>query len=191
MAVRTDAMGTVWTVGHWTVPPDAMLDLLASAEIRLLADVRKLPGSRRSPQFDAATMTEWLRDAGIDYLHLTELGGRRPKQRDVDPAVNAGWHNTSFKNYADYALTPSFEAGLERLTDLASERQVAVMCGEPVPWRCHRLLIANALTARGWRVIHLMHGGPATAHTLAQWGATPVVQADGVVTYPEDEGATK
>lgn len=180
----TDERGTVWTIGHWTCPPSVVLDALASADIELLADVRKMPGSRRSPQFDADEMPSWLGDAGIGYLHLTELGGRRPKQKDIDPAVNAGWRNTSFKNYADYTLTPEFEKGLARLTDLARGTRVVIMCAEPMPWRCHRLLIADTLTARGWTVLHLMVGAEPRQHRLGQWGATPEVGADGVVTYP-------
>ncbi|WP_374209636.1 DUF488 family protein [Glycomyces sp. TRM65418] len=176
--------GTVWTIGHWTCPPSVVLDTLESADIEVLVDVRKMPGSRRSPHFDADAMRSWLEAAGIDYLHLPELGGRRPKQKDVDPGRNAGWRNASFKNYADYTLTPEFEAGLARLTGMATDRHVVLMCGEPMPWRCHRLLIANTLTARGWTVVHLMTDAKPVPHRLGQWGATPSVTDDGVVTYP-------
>ena len=176
---------TLWTIGHWTCPPAVVLDTLESAGIELLVDVRKMPGSRRSPQFDADRMTSWLREAHVDYLHLAELGGRRPKQRDIEETINAGWRNTSFKNYADYTLTAEFEAGLQRLTDLADARQVAVMCGEPMPWRCHRLLIANTLVARGWDVVHLINDAAPRPHRLGQWGAAATVAPGGVVTYPE------
>ncbi|MGW0023866.1 DUF488 domain-containing protein [Rhodococcus sp. NPDC003383] len=182
--------GTLWTIGHWTCPPAVVLDTLTSADIELLVDVRKMPGSRRSPQFDADAMPAWLDGAGIGYLHLAELGGRRPKQRDVDPALNAGWRNAAFKNYADYTLTPAFEAGLARLTGLATDRHVAIMCGEPMPWRCHRLLIANVLAARGWTVVHLMTEAAPRRHELGQWGAAPSVSPDGVVTYPQTTGDT-
>ena len=178
----------IWTIGHWTCPRDVVLDTLRSADIEMLVDVRKMPGSRRSPQFDADEMPSWLDEAGIDYLHLRELGGRRPKQKDVDPGLNAGWQNASFKNYADYTLTPEFEAGLAELTGLAREQHVAVMCGEPMPWRCHRLLIANTLTARGWRVVHLINGGAPKPHELGQWGAPSSPSTDGVLTYPEETG---
>jgi uncharacterized protein (DUF488 family) len=179
---------TVWTIGHWTCEPSVVLSTLESAAIELLVDVRKLPGSRRSPQFDADEMRQWLGAGEIDYLHLTELGGRRPKQKDVDPALNAGWQNTSFKNYADYTQTPEFEDGLAHLTDLASARHVVIMCGEPMPWRCHRLLISNTLAARGWDVVHLQNTAKPMPHELGRWGAEPVVGADGVVTYPEKTG---
>ena len=179
--------GKIWTIGHWTCPPDVVLETLGSAGIEVLVDVRKMPGSRRSPQFDADEMPSWLDEAGIEYVHLSELGGRRPKQKEVDPGLNAGWQNASFKNYADYTLTPEFEEGLAQLTKMASRQHVAVMCGEPMPWRCHRLLISNTLTARGWSVVHLMNGGSPKPHELGQWGAAPATNPDGVLTYPKDE----
>lgn len=185
------SVGKIWTIGHWTCPRDVVLETLRSADIKVLADVRKMPGSRRSPQFDADEMPSWLDEDGIEYLHLSELGGRRPKNKDIDPTLNAGWQNASFKNYADYTLSEEFEAGLARLVRLASEQRVALMCGEPMPWRCHRLLIANTLTARGWAVVHLMNGGAPKPHTLGQWGAEPLLDADGVLTYPPQTGEAK
>lgn len=176
---------TIWTIGHWTCPKPVFLEPLFAAEIELLADVRALPGSRRSPQYDADEMPGWLDEAGIDYLHLTELGGRRRRQ-EVDPSVNAGWRNASFKNYADYMLTDEFRQGLAELDRLASERHTVIMCGEPMPWRCHRLLIADALTVRGWEVWHLMTNARPRRHELGRWGASPHVADNATLTYPEE-----
>jgi len=173
----------LWTIGHWTCPREEFLRPLLDEQIEQLVDVRALPGSRRSPQFDADSMQQWLADAGIDYLHLAELGGRRRRQ-EVDPDLNAGWRNTSFKNYADYTLSPDFHQGLERLEELATQRRTTIMCGEPMPWRCHRLLIANLLTASGWTVWHLRVGAAPHRHEFGKWGATPVVDDSGRVTYP-------
>lgn len=178
--------GTIWTLGHWTSPVDAVLATLRSAEIDELVDVRKLPGSRRSPQFDAEEMTRWLGGAGIGYRRSAELTGRRPKQRDVDPQLNAGWQNTSFRNYADHTLSAEYEQGIEVLEALAAEHHVAVMCGEPMPWRCHRLLISNTLVARGWEVVHLRVGSAPAVHELGAWGARPIVREDGTVIYPPE-----
>lgn len=174
----------LWTIGHWICPEDVFLDTLRGADIDLIVDVRSSPGSRRNPQFSRDVMGSWLADAGVGYQHLAELGGRRPKQADVPPLLNAGWQNASFKNYADYALTPSFEHGLSSLIDLAQDHRVAVMCGEPMPWRCHRSLIANVLTARGWTVWHLSTTAEPRQHVLGAWGAEPEVQDDGTVLYP-------
>lgn len=178
--------GTIWTLGHWTSPVDAVLATLRSVEIDELVDVRKLPGSRRSPQFDAEEMTRWLGGAGIGYRRSAELTGRRPKQRDVDPQLNAGWQNTSFRNYADHTLSAEYEQGIEELEALAAEHHVAVMCGEPMPWRCHRLLISNTLAARGWEVVHLRVGSAPAEHELGAWGARPIVREDGTVIYPPE-----
>lgn len=184
MADPTILPGELWTIGHWACPPDTVLETLASAAIGLLADVRKTPASRASPQFNTEQLSSWLPAAGVSYVHLPELAGRRPRSKHVDPATNAGWQNASFRNYADYTLTPDYETGLARLSELAHSNRVAIMCGEPMPWRCHRLLIANTLTARGWAVTHLMTNARPQQHRLGQWGATPVVDPDGIVTYP-------
>lgn len=160
------------------------MSFLQSQDIELVADVRAHPGSRRSPQFGSEAMSGWLDAAGIGYLHLPELGGRRPRQ-DVEPRINAGWRNASFKNYADYTLLPGYEAGIERLVELASTRRVAVMCGEPTPWRCHRLLISNTLAARGWTVCHIIDDEEPQAHELGRWGAPAEVEAGARVTYPD------
>lgn len=174
----------MWTIGHWTCPIPTFLEPLDAARIDLLVDVRAHPGSRRNPQFGSAEMAQWLPEHGIDYRHLPALAGRRRKQPDIDPSINAGWQNASFKNYADYTLTDAFHDGLADLTELGQAHRVAIMCGEPMPWRCHRLLISNALTAQGWTVRHLVAGGPTREHVLGQWGATPTVHG-GHVTYPD------
>lgn len=174
----------IWTIGHWVCPQDVFLEALHSAEIDTLVDVRSYPGSRRSPQFSGAAMGPWLAEAGIDYVHLAELGGRRRKQPDIPEQTNAGWQNESFKNYADYTLTPGFATGVAKLIELASTPNVAIMCGEPMPWRCHRSLIANTLTARGWEVWHLSTTAKPRQHVLGAWGADATVSPDGTVTYP-------
>jgi len=174
---------TLWTVGHWTWSQEEFLELLAPDAIEQLVDVRALPGSRRSPQFDAERMQTWLAAAGIDYRHDPDLTGRRRRQ-DVDPAINAGWQNVSFKNYADHTLGPAYRSAIERLELAATERRTVIMCGEPMPWRCHRLLISNTVVARGGVVWHLMGRAPRQPHELGRWGATPQVGPGGHVTYP-------
>ena len=176
--------GELWTIGHWTCPPGVVLATLAPVGIDLLVDVRRVPGSRTSPQFNSDELPQWLATDGVDYLQLPELGGRRPRDLGVDSSRNAGWRNPSFRNYADYTLSPDYRAGIDRLALLAGEHRVAIMCGEPMPWRCHRLLIANTLAALGWAITHLMAGGTPQPHRLGQWGATPVVGSDGSVSYP-------
>ena len=164
-------MREIWTIGHWTCPESTFIGLLDALRIDLLVDVRAHPGSRTSPQFARDSMPEWLGRAAIEYVHLDELGGRRRKQ-DVDADINRGWENASFKNYADYTLLPAYEEGIARAVELAIDRRVVVMCGEPMPWRCHRILIANTLAARGWTVRHIIGDAELRVHVLAS-GARP------------------
>jgi uncharacterized protein (DUF488 family) len=154
--------GDVWTVGHWTCPEQTFIGLLHGQEIELLVDVRSAPGSRTSPHFNRDAMPEWLQRAGIGYRHLPDLGGRRPRRPGAGE-LNAGWRNASFRNYADYSLTAGYERGIAELEALARAQRVAYLCAEPMPWRCHRLLISNTLSARGWRVHHIIaSAGPAS-----------------------------
>jgi 3-methyladenine DNA glycosylase/8-oxoguanine DNA glycosylase len=169
----------LFTVGHSTRPLDELVALLRAFGVRLLADVRTVPRSRHNPQFDAGALPAALRARGIAYAHLTELGGLRHARRD---SPNTGWRNASFRGYADYMQTPEFERGLEQLRALTDRGPVALMCAEAVPWRCHRSLIADALTARGAEVAHIASVHRANPHRL-----TPFARVDGArVTYPGD-----
>lgn len=176
---------TVWTIGHWTCPEETFIGLLRDEAIEMIVDVRSHPGSRANPQFGQDAMRCWLDRAELGYVHLSALGGHRPKQ-DVDPRINAGWRQPSFKNYADYGLTPAYQSGIAELIQLATTSRVAYMCAEPMPWRCHRLLISNTLVARGLTVLHIVVGRQSLVHQLGKWGATPSVQPDGTITYPSD-----
>ncbi len=184
-AVVTDGvvMSGVWTVGHWTRPESVFLQLLAAQKINLVADIRAHPGSRSSPQYGRDVMPGWLGRAGVGYAHLEQLGGRRRKQPGADES-NQGWQNASFRNYADYTRTPAYELGLDRLAALAATSRVVLMCAEPTPWRCHRLLVANTLVARGWSVQHIIGEAEPRPHRLGEWGATPSVDAHGRLSYP-------
>ncbi|WP_336645199.1 DUF488 domain-containing protein [Microbacterium sp. USHLN186] len=172
----------VLTVGHSTHPLEEFLDLLAHAEVGTLVDVRRLPGSNRFPWFNSDALEQSLSERGIRYLRIEQLAGRRNVQRDVPDEVNALWRNRSFHNYADYALSAVFAAGLDELIALVGSTpgRPAVMCSEAVWWRCHRRIIADHLLARGIEVGHLMPGGRVTPAAL-----TPgAVAADGAVHYP-------
>ena len=139
--------------------------------------MRSFPSSRRHPQFNRAALEQWLPEAGIDYLHLPELGGRR------DPAPispNGGWRERGFRGYADHMASAEFAAGIDRLERLARVKLTAVMCAEALWWRCHRRLIADALTVRGWDVQHLGSGSP-VKHELTPFAE---VGDGGALTYP-------
>jgi uncharacterized protein (DUF488 family) len=168
---------TIFTVGHSTLPIERFLGLLAAYRIAQLADVRTVPRSRRNPQFNAEALDRSLRDAGIVYVPLRELGGLRKARPD---SPNAGWRNASFRGYADYMQTQEFAHGLARLIALAGDRRTAIMCAEAVPWRCHRSLVADALAVRGIDVVEILSETSYREHSL-----TPFARVSGTaVTYP-------
>lgn len=145
--------------------------------VQLLVDVRTVPASRRMPHFAKSDLERSLRARGIDYVHMPELGGLRKPKRD---SVNLGWRNESFRGYADYMQTHQFWAALARLEALAGSRVTAVMCAEAVPWRCHRSLIADALTVQGDDVRHITGRSEPGEHRL-----TPFARVEGGrITYP-------
>jgi uncharacterized protein (DUF488 family) len=167
----------IFTVGHSTRSAEEFTTLMKAHGVEAVADVRTIPKSRRYPHFNADEMERWLPEAQVQYLPMKELGGLRKPNKD---SINIGWKNESFRGYADYMLTESFERGLERLLDEARKRRVAVMCAEAVPWRCHRSLIGDALVARGWTVLDIMSRTAAKEHKL-----TSFAKVDGKrVTYP-------
>lgn len=173
----------VYTIGHSTHPIDEFLELLRAYEIRLLADVRTVPGSRRNPQFNQAPLEQFLREHEVDYVHLKELGGLRRTTKD---SINTGWRNLSFRGYADYMQTEEFRSGIERLMELARARRTVIMCAEAVPWRCHRSLIGDALVVRGVRVLDIMSATSAKPHELTAWAR---VDGDSI-TYPATDAET-
>ena len=152
---------TLWTIGHSTRAWDVFVSMLGEEAIAVLVDVRRFAGSRRNPQFSGETMARALPDAGIDYLAMPELGGRRTARID---SPNTAWRNTSFRGYADYMDTPGFAAACGRLAALARERHAAVMCAEAMWWQCHRGLIADHFKTGGWEVVHLLAPGRRESH---------------------------
>jgi len=169
-----------FTVGHSTRPITEFLTLLAESEIGLVADVRRIPGSRSHPQYGAAALAAALAEARVDYVHLSALGGRRPRQRGVSPEINGYWENDSFHNYADYALGAEFQEGLATLRELGRKRRSAVMCAEALWWKCHRRIITDYLMAADETVFHILGAGNVEA---AQMTPAARVAPDGTVTY--------
>ena len=144
----------IWTIGHSTRAIDDLILLLEENKIKLLADVRAWPGSKRYPQFNKEALAESLTARGISYEHFPELGGKRKSKPD---SRNTAWRNASFRGYADYMETEQFQKGIERLLDVAEETgPTAIMCAEAVWWRCHRSLIADYLKVRGVEVLHIL-----------------------------------
>ena len=175
--VRLTDMRAIFTIGHSTRPIEEFLAMLRANGVERLIDIRSVPMSRRNPQFNREMLAESLEVAGIGYLHIPELGGLRHPQPD---SPNGAWRNDSFRGYADYMQTPEFAAAIEKLIELGNEKQTAIMCAEAVPWRCHRSLVADALTARGIVVEDIINRARRQPHKL-----TPFAQVEGTrVWYP-------
>lgn len=182
-AVAAWAGAQVYTIGHSTRPQAELIELLHHYKVATLADVRTIPRSRHNPQFNRDVLAEALPAAGLAYVHLPLLGGLRHGLGEASP--NGGWRNKSFRAYADYMQTADFATGLEELRALTPAGPVAVMCAEAVPWRCHRSLIADALTIRGVAVREIWSDTRTEIHKL-----TPFARVEGLrITYPAAEGA--
>ena len=139
----------ICTIGHSNRPIETFIDLLQRNEIERVLDVRTVPRSRHNPQFNQDALPAALEAVGISYSHLPGLGGLRHARAD---SPNTGWHNPSFRGYADYMQTAEFADNVDRVASLAQAEHCVLMCAEAVPWRCHRSLIADALLVRGVRV---------------------------------------
>jgi uncharacterized protein (DUF488 family) len=167
----------IWTIGHSTRSIDGFISLLEENGIKLLADVRSLPGSKHYPQFNKEALAESLSARGIRYEHFPELGGRRKPNAD---SHNTAWRNASFRGYADYMETEQFHQGIERLLALAREAgPAAIMCAEAVWWRCHRSLISDYLKVRGIEVMHILDANKIALHPFTS--AARIV--DGQLSY--------
>lgn len=174
---RMDGTGTLWTIGHSTREWEVFAGMLHEAGIEVLVDVRRFAGSRRNPQFSPLAMAPALQEAGIEYRPMPELGGRRAPRPD---SRNGAWRVAAFRAYADYMDSAEFALARTRLMEIALSRRTAVMCAEAVWWRCHRRLIADDFTARGWEVVHLMAPGRSETHA-----PNPDARmVDGVLVYP-------
>jgi uncharacterized protein (DUF488 family) len=151
----------VWTIGHSTRALEELIAALQSFDIQVLVDVRSFPGSRRYPQFNREQLRVTLGEAGFEYFHFPDLGGRRRERPD---SRNLVWRNKMFRGYADYMETGEFRDAIKRLLDLAKSRRTAIMCAEAVWWRCHRSLIADYLKAQGIEVTHILAAGKSETH---------------------------
>ena len=169
--------GTVFTLGHSTLPIERFIAVLQSYGIECLADIRTVPRSRHNPQFNQDAMAASLPADHIEYVPMQELGGLRHARKD---SPNTGWRNASFRGYADYMQTDAFGDALETLIESSREKRVGIMCAEAVPWRCHRSLVADALDARGIPAVEILSETNARMHRL-----TPFAHVEGErVTYP-------
>ena len=167
------------TIGHSNRPLPGFLEMLTAHGVQLLVDVRSFPMSRHNPQFNKDSLPEALSGVGIEYRHMPGLGGMRRPRPD---SLNTGWRNPHFRGYADYMQTPAFQAHLLELIQLGAQKCTSIMCAEAVPWRCHRSLMSDALTARQIPVFHILSPTRADAHRLTAFARIEGQQ----VNYPAE-----
>ena len=167
-----------YTMGFSNRTWDQTLEILRAFRIERLIDIRTLPGSKHTPQFNLEHLQQALPFEGVEYIHLKSLGGLRKPRKDS--TLNAAWENNGFRGYADYMQTPEFEEALNQLIAFLKEKTTVYCCTEGVFWRCHRQLVSDALLVRGYQTGHIFSASKVEAHKL-----TKFVKAEGVrVTYP-------
>ena len=157
---------TLYTIGHSTRPLDEFLKILRAHSIATLIDIRAFPMSRRMPYFNRESLQESLQKENIQYVWMKELGGRRKKLRDDSP--NIALRNDSFRNYADYMLTPEFRQAAQRVSEFAQRAPAAIMCAEKVFFHCHRMLVSDYFTLHGTEVLHIQDTTPPRSHVVTK-----------------------
>jgi len=168
----------IGTIGHSTRSIEEFIRILKAHAIEELVDIRTIPRSRHNPQFNRDTLPESLAAAGIEYRHIPALGGLRKPRPD---SVNTGWRNASFRGFADYMQTPEFKTALDELITRAKVKRQAIMCAEAVEWRCHRSLIADALTVHDIPVEHIQSATRAKPHRMTPFAKVHRTE----LVYPE------
>ena len=172
--------GAIFTLGHSTLPIESFLPVLQAYDIERLVDIRTIPRSRHNPQFNETTLAESLKAHHLQYVHLKALGGLRHPRKD---SPNTGWRNEGFRGFADHMQTEEFRDALAALIRMSRRRRVGIMCAEAVPWRCHRSLVADALSVRGVPVVEILSESNYRMHQL-----TPFAQVEDLrITYPPEQ----
>lgn len=175
---------TIFTIGHSTHPIEEFIGILKAYAIETLADIRTVPRSRHNPQFSQEALALALESSGIEYRYLKDLGGLRLAKKD---SPNQGWHNVSFRGYADYMQTAEFQHAVKELVALGSASRTVIMCAEAVPWRCHRSLVGDALLVRGIPAVDIMSAAKASPHKLTKFAA---VNGEQILYPPETNEGT-
>ncbi len=175
-----DSPPIIFTIGHSTRPLKDFIQILNAYKVGVLADIRRVPRSKHNPQFDQETFRERLKEAGLQYIPMPGLGGFRRAHPD---SKNLAWRSPGFRGFADYMESREFEENLKELLRIANQKRTSVMCAEALPWRCHRSLLADALTIRGLQVEHILSLTQSQPHKLHPCAKV----VEGVLTYPKWE----
>jgi uncharacterized protein (DUF488 family) len=178
--VDSEASLVVLTIGHSTRTLEDFICLLRQYDVQKVVDVRTIPRSRHNPQFNREELPNSLKALGISYVHMSKLGGLR---HSVPDSANTGWRNLSFRGFADYMQKREFKNSLQALIELAKTERLVLMCAEAMPWRCHRSLVADALSIRGIQVQHILSSTSLQPHKITPWAKVNGLQ----ITYPIEE----
>lgn len=178
--MNSNVQNTIYTIGHSTHTIADFLAMLQSFDIEVLADIRRLPGSQKFPQFDQENLKLSSEEVGITYVYLADLGGRRKANKDTK---NTRWNNPSFRGYADYMETETFKNALTELEQIALNQKTAIMCSEAVWWRCHRSMVSDYLKAKNWHVLHIMFIGKWQEHKYT----APAIIIGNTVSYADEK----
>lgn len=178
-------MSTLYTIGHSNRTLEEFIEILKAHHIERIIDIRTIPKSRSFPWFNQSELSKSLRNKHIAYKHMKNLGGLRHAAKD---SINQGWHNASFRGFADYMQTPEFFAGLKSLNELLkSDKKTAIMCAEAVPWRCHRSLIGDAEIVRGVKVLDILSRTSVRPHELTSFAVVDRGKRPIKVYYPSSQ----
>ncbi len=176
-------MPKLYTIGHSNHSLAEFLAIVQAHHLTDIIDIRTIPKSRRVPWFNQAPLAIALSKENIKYLHIKALGGLRATHKD---SINQGWHNSSFRGFADYMQTREFYQALKQLNLLLKRnRKVAIMCAEAVPWRCHRQLIADAELIRHIKAFHIMSKTNTKLHQLTSFSVVDRTKKPIKIYYPE------
>ena len=152
-----DAAPTIMTIGHSTLSYEEFLSMLRGAGVSAVADVRSVPYSRHTPQFNSETLKAGLKSDGIAYVFLGDELGGRPETRE--------FYCEGVADYELMATKPTFEHGLGRVIEGATRHRIAMMCSEQDPLDCHRcLLVGRALKGHGFPIKHILNNGLLIKH---------------------------
>ena len=170
----------IYTIGHSTPTIEVFLSMLESYDIKTIVDIRRFPGSRKFPQFNQDNLKIALEEAGMQYISMLDLGGRRKPNND---SKNTIWKNESFRGYADYMETAAFENAVLKLEEIATKYTTAYMCSEALWYRCHRAMVSDYLKAKGWNVLHIMNIAKVQQHKYTE----PARIVDGKIYYSDEK----
>jgi uncharacterized protein (DUF488 family) len=178
-------MPHLYTIGHSNHSLQEFIAILQAHEIARVVDIRTIPKSRHVPWFNSKHLKTALAKEKIAYVHMPELGGLRHASKD---SINYGWHNASFRGFADYMQTQEFYEALKKLNELLKDKKkTAIMCAEAVPWRCHRSLIADAEIIRGIKVTDIMSKTSVHQHELTSFAVVDKSKRPIKIYYPKGD----